>query len=83
MFRLSGVVIRISGGRRSIRRRSSAGRVAAPGQDADLGEIRARLLETGFQLLQGRGEVPPDVVVQGLERRDVEDAGLARRPRRR
>ena len=58
-------------------------RVAAPGQDADLGEIRAGLPEARLQLLQRGGEVPPDVVVEGLERRDVEDAGLSRRPRRR
>jgi hypothetical protein len=41
-------------------------RVAAPGQDAYIREIRARRPETRFQLLQGRGKVPPDVVVQAF-----------------
>jgi len=51
--------------------------VAAPGQDADLGEIRARLPKIGFQFFERDGEIPPDVVVECLERRDVQDAGLS------
>ena len=58
----SGVVMRMSGGVRSIRRRSSGGRVAGAHRHPEL------RVETG----ERAAEVPLDVVVERLERRDVE-----------
>ena len=56
------------------------GGIAAPGEDADLGEGLARLPEKALQPLQRCEQVPPDVVVQGLQGRDVQDPGLPSPP---
>ena len=73
----SGVVMRMSGGRRAIWRRSSAG--VSPVRDIDP-DVRARLAETfGGEpdARQRRPQVALDVVGERLERRDVQDADVA------
>ena len=72
MLRLSGVVMRISGGRRAMRARSSAG--VSP-ERVRTRTVRHRLaggLEARAQLLERQEQVAPDVGVERPERRDVE-----------
>ena len=74
----SGVVIRMSGGRRARFAALLGGRVAGAAGDRD---VRGRLAEAGGR--EGdpgerRPEVALDVVGQGLERGDVQDADAAR-----
>ena len=86
-YRDSGVVMRMSGGWRAISRRSSDGvspvRLATVMVRRRLAEALGRVADPG----ERRPQVPLDVVGQGLERRDVEDADGAGRaalgPRRR
>ncbi len=78
----SGVVMRMCGDLRSIRARADCRRVAGAHGDADLRERLARRLEALAQLGERPLEVALDVVVQRLERRDVEDLHRVRQRRR-
>ena len=79
-FRLSGVVMRISGGFASMRRRSAAGVSPLRVRARMRGKALPGLAEARLQRRERREEVALDVRVQRLQRRDVQDADLARGP---
>ena len=54
--------------------------VAAAGEDADAGECLSGFGKDLPQLGEGTQQVATHVVVEGFERRHVEDAGMSQRP---
>ena len=75
-YRLSGVVIRMSGGRRAISRRSSLGVSPVRAGDGDARGLCALFLCRVADPGERGAQVALDVVGQGLERGDVEDTDV-------
>ena len=76
----SGVVIRMSGGRRTSFWRSDGGVSPDPDGDGQARQRRAGGLGRLQDPFEGELEVAEDVLVEGLQRRDVEDPDPARPP---